>query len=83
LARNEPVNQLTQKAESDRSRLSALKPWISRGLRRFGHRGARFSSEPVALAPREKVAKRDRGVNGRQVKLTPIGVCQGILDAWL
>ena len=30
LARKEPVNQLTQKAESDRSRLFALNPWISR-----------------------------------------------------
>ena len=49
LARNEPVNQLTQKAESECSRLSALNPWISKGLRRFGDRGARFSSEPVAL----------------------------------
>ena len=49
LARKEPVNQLTQKAESECSRLSALKPWISKGLRRFGDRGASFSSEPVAL----------------------------------
>ncbi|OWU66191.1 MAG: hypothetical protein CBB60_000795 [Armatimonadetes bacterium Cent15-Ar3] len=49
LARKEPVNQLTQKAESECSRLFALKPWFSKGLRRFGRRGARFSSEPVAL----------------------------------
>ena len=49
LARNEPVNQLTQKAESGCSRLSALNPWISKGLRRIGRRGERFSSEPVAL----------------------------------
>ena len=49
LARNEPVNQLTQKAESERSRLFALNPWISKGLRRFGRRSASFSSEPVAL----------------------------------
>ena len=49
LALNEPVNQLTQKAESDRSRLSALNPWISKGLRRFGDRGASFSFEEFAL----------------------------------
>jgi hypothetical protein len=54
LARKEPVNQLTQKAESDRSRLFALNPWISKGLRRFGRRGARFSSEPVALGVRKQ-----------------------------
>ena len=54
LARKEPVNQLTQKAESDRSRLFALNPWISKGLRRFGDRGASFSSEPVALRVREQ-----------------------------
>ena len=52
--RNEPVNQLTQKAESDRSRLFALNPWISKGLRRFGRRGASFSSEPVALGVRKQ-----------------------------
>jgi hypothetical protein len=61
LARNEPVNQLTQKAESDRSRLFALKAWFSKGLRRFGRCGASFSSEPVALDPREKVAKSRPG----------------------
>jgi hypothetical protein len=54
LARNEPVNQLTQKAESDRSRLSALNPWFSKGFRRFGRRGASFSSEPVALGVRKQ-----------------------------
>ena len=54
LARNEPVNQLTQKAESECSRLFALKPWISKGLRRFGRRGASFSSEPVALGVRKQ-----------------------------
>ena len=54
LARNEPVNQLTQKAESESSRLFALNPWISRGLRRFGTGGASFSSEPVALGVRKQ-----------------------------
>jgi hypothetical protein len=68
LARKEPVNQLTQKAESERSRLFALKLWISKGSRRLEGRGASFSSEPVALdlpettmrvglEPRKKVAK--------------------------
>ena len=54
LARKEPVNLLTQKAESERSRLSVLNSWISKGLRRFGRRGARFSSEPVALGVRKQ-----------------------------
>jgi hypothetical protein len=54
LARKEPVNLLTQKAESECSRLFALNPWFSKGLRRFGTRGASFSSEPVALRVREQ-----------------------------
>ena len=54
MARNEPVNQLTQKAESECSRLFALNPWFSRGLRRFGDRGASFSSEKVALGVRKQ-----------------------------
>jgi hypothetical protein len=54
LARKEPVNQLTQKAGSECSRLFALNPWISKGLRRFCDRGARFSSEPVALGVRKQ-----------------------------
>ena len=54
MARKEPVNQLTQKAESECSRLFALNPWFSRGLRRFGDRGASFSSEKVALGVRKQ-----------------------------
>ena len=59
LARKEPVNQLTQKAESKCSRLFALNPWISKGLQRFGRRGASFSSEPVALGVRSLSALQD------------------------
>ena len=52
--RNWPVNQLTHEAESERSRLFALKASFPRGLRRCSPRRATFSSERVALRVRKQ-----------------------------